>query len=47
MRYGPDALHDEFGPRFRLLGHVTEIHRTPAGATQQFTYCYCKTSGDA
>jgi SAM-dependent methyltransferase len=44
VRYGPDTLHDEFGARFRLLRHLTEIHRTPAGATQQFTYCYCKTS---
>ena len=41
-RYGADALHDEFGPRFRLLNHLTEIHKTPAGTTQQFTYCYCK-----
>ena len=44
VRYGPDALHDEFGPSFRLLEHLTEIHQTPAGATQQSTYCYCKTS---
>jgi SAM-dependent methyltransferase len=44
MRYGPDALHDEFGSSFRLLKHLTEIHQTPAGATQQFTYCYCKIS---
>ena len=44
VRYGPDALHDEFGASFRLLKHLTEIHQTPAGATQQFTYCYCKIS---
>src|SRR6185369_4326570 len=44
MRYRPDTLHDEFGASFRLLKHLTEIHQTPAGATQQFTYCYCKTS---
>src|SRR5512140_2240695 len=42
MRYGPDALHDQFGPAFQLMKHSTEVHRTPAGATQQFTYCYCK-----
>lgn len=42
MRYDADALHDEFGPAFRLLEHLTEVHHTPAGATQQFTYCYCK-----
>jgi SAM-dependent methyltransferase len=47
VRYGPDALHDEFGASFRLLKHLTEIHQTPGGATQQFTYCYCKTSDAA
>ena len=45
VRYEPDALHDEFGANFRLLRHLTEIHQTPTGARQQFTYCYCKTSG--
>ena len=44
MRYGADALHDEFGAGFRLLRHLTAIHHTPAGAKQQFTYCYRKTS---
>jgi len=41
VRYDPDALHDEFGPNFRLVKHLTELHQTPAGAIQQFTYCYC------
>jgi len=41
MRYAPDALHAEFGAPFRLLGHQTEIHRTPAGQEQEFVYCYC------
>ena len=44
VRYDPDALHGQFGSNFRLLRHLTEIHQTPAGAAQQFTYCYCKTS---
>jgi SAM-dependent methyltransferase len=44
MRYDPEALHDEFGAAFRLVKHHTELHRTPKGATQQFTYCYCKVS---
>jgi len=44
VRYDPAALHDQFGRNFRLLRHLTEIHQTPAGAAQQFTYCYCKTS---
>jgi SAM-dependent methyltransferase len=42
MRYDPEALHDEFGPVFRLVKHDTEQHRTPKGSMQQFTYCYCK-----
>jgi SAM-dependent methyltransferase len=42
MRYGPDALHDEFGDAFRLVEHDVELHRTPAGVLQQFVYCYCK-----
>jgi SAM-dependent methyltransferase len=41
VRYDPDALHDEFGSRFRLMKHLTELHRTPAGMVQQFVYCYC------
>ena len=41
MRYAPDALHAEFGASFRLLGHETEIHSTPAGKEQEFVYCYC------
>lgn len=39
MRYDASSLHGEFGPRFRLLDHVEEYHRTPFGATQQFLYC--------
>ena len=41
VRYDPDALHAEFGAPFRLLGHETEIHHTPAGKEQEFVYCYC------
>ena len=41
VRYEPDALHDEFGYRFRLVKHLTELHETPKGATQQFVYCFC------
>ncbi len=40
VRYDPNALHDEFGVGFRLVKHVTEWHRTPAGVDQQFIYCY-------
>lgn len=42
VRYAPDALHDQFGPAFQLDKHTTEMHRTPTGSVQQFTYCYCR-----
>jgi len=44
VRYDPDTLHDQFGPSFQLEKHLTELHRTPAGSTQQFTYCFCRLS---
>ena len=47
VRYDPDALHHEFGHQFRLVRHTTDVHQTPAGTTQQFTYCYCRTSDGA
>ncbi|MGH9480509.1 MAG: class I SAM-dependent methyltransferase [Terriglobales bacterium] len=40
-RYDADSLHGVFGPRFRLVESSTQLHQTPAGATQQFLYCYC------
>jgi len=40
--FGAGALHHQFGNGFRLLRHLTRIHRTPAGTTQQVTYCYCE-----
>lgn len=42
VRYDADRLHDEFGPAFRLADSAVELHRTPAGAIQQFTYCFCR-----
>lgn len=42
VRYDADTLHGEFGPRFRLVEHATELHQTPFGTTQQFLYCFCK-----
>jgi hypothetical protein len=41
VRYDPGALHAQFGAAFRLLGHETEVHYTPAGKDQEFVYCYC------
>lgn len=43
-RYAPEALHEEFGLGFELLGHETEQHQTPAGKMQEFMYCYCRRS---
>lgn len=42
VRYDTEALHAEFGVRFRLLDSVKEIHNTPFGTTQQFLYCLCR-----
>jgi len=42
VRYDPDSLHGEFGPKFRLIDSVTELHETPWGAPQQFIYCFCR-----
>lgn len=42
MRYDADGLHAEFGEAFTLVGHEREVHHTPMGSTQQFTYCYCR-----
>ena len=45
MRYTATALHAEFGDAFTLVSHARELHHTPFGTTQQFTYCYCRKSG--
>ena len=42
VRYDADNLHGEFGPKFRLLDSVTELHETPWGTPQQFMYCFCR-----
>ncbi len=43
VRYAPESLHGQFGPAFRLLMHLSEVHQTPWGTAQQFTYCFCRT----
>ncbi len=40
-RYAPGELHQEFGPSFELLEHLSEEHKTPWGSVQQFVYCHC------
>ncbi|QTR50933.1 class I SAM-dependent methyltransferase [Candidatus Thiothrix anitrata] len=45
IRYDATALHGEFGRSFRLLDSLTINHETPAGAVQQFLYCYCRVEG--
>ena len=42
VRYDADSLHDQFGPRFELIAHEIEEHRTPNGTRQQFVYCMCR-----
>jgi len=41
LRYYAEALHAEFGPRFRLVESSQEWHETPFGTRQQFLYCCC------
>jgi ubiquinone/menaquinone biosynthesis C-methylase UbiE len=40
-RYAPEQLHGEFGPRFELVEHSSEEHKTPWGSVQHFVYCHC------
>lgn len=42
VRYAPDQLHGEFGPRFTLVESSFDQHTTPWGAQQQFVYCFCR-----
>jgi SAM-dependent methyltransferase len=41
-RYSPTQLHAVFGAPFTLLESHRELHTTPSGATQAFTYCVCR-----
>jgi ubiquinone/menaquinone biosynthesis C-methylase UbiE len=42
VRYDAEALHRQFGARFRLVESSKELHQTPFGTTQQFLTCYCR-----
>lgn len=46
-RYSPEALHGEFGPGFELVERHRELHTTPSGATQAFTYCVCRVATES
>lgn len=39
VRYSADALQAAFGPGFELVGSTSELHVTPSGGEQEFTYC--------
>lgn len=41
-RYGADDLHSVFGAGFDLIAAQRELHYTPSGAAQPFTYCLCR-----
>jgi SAM-dependent methyltransferase len=40
IRYDAESLRWEFGSQFRLVEDFIRLHRTPAGAVQQFLYCH-------
>lgn len=44
-RYSATQLHAEFGEVFILVLHERDLHRTPFGTTQPFTYCYFRKAG--
>lgn len=47
VRYAPAALHGELGAAFRLVQHRTELHETPSGTIQPFTYGLFRVEDDA
>lgn len=42
VRYSAESLHDQFGEQFELVDSTSELHHTPFGTDQKFTYCYCR-----
>jgi len=42
VRYSPSALHGQFGADFQLIESQRELHTTPSGTVQAFTYCLCQ-----
>jgi SAM-dependent methyltransferase len=41
-RYSASELHDTFGSDFLLMESERELHHTPSGVEQSFTYCWCR-----
>ncbi|MEP6574439.1 MAG: class I SAM-dependent methyltransferase [Gemmatimonadota bacterium] len=41
-RYSPEDLMEVLGTDFELIAHAREVHRTPQGREQPFTYCWCR-----
>ncbi len=41
VRYSAAELQAAFGEPYALVDHKAEIHQTPWGSTQSFTYCLC------
>ena len=39
-RYSATELHDTFGSDFQLAASEREVHNTPTGTEQSFTYCW-------
>ena len=44
-RYDADALAAQLGPEFTPVGARIELHRTPAGRTQQFLFAAFRRTG--
>lgn len=41
-RYSPVKMRNELGDSFELVRSVDELHITPGGKEQKFTYCLFK-----
>ena len=41
-RYSPEKMNSELGESFELVKSIDELHMTPGGKEQKFTYCYFK-----
>jgi 2-polyprenyl-3-methyl-5-hydroxy-6-metoxy-1,4-benzoquinol methylase len=41
-QYDAASLHDAFGDGFRLVQAAREVHHTPGGREQPFTWCFCR-----